>query len=225
MTISPDNKYTKMQKRVYNGLANPMYSNDKKVNKFKPMRYLYEGISGKNKIALDFGCGLGRAIILFRNKFKRIDGCDLMDKYIDKARVLTKKKRLSPRLYVTDGISLKGIPSNYYDVVFSSSVLQHICVYEIRYAILEDMYRVLKKGGWVSIEMGFGNTDGLSNYYDNNYDADGTNCAYDVKIDFVGQIKGDLEKIGFKNFSHHLEGKTERIGDSHEYLIFFRAQK
>jgi predicted SAM-dependent methyltransferase len=65
----------------------------------------------------------------------------------------------------------------------STIVLQHICVYEIRYNYLKEFYRLLKNDGILSIQMGYG--DGhpnTRNYYDNYYDASTTNSGCDVKV-------------------------------------------
>jgi len=206
-----------MQRKFYKQLANPNYYNDETLNAFEPMAWMHEDISGG--LALDFGCGVGRAMQRWESLYERIDGCDLMPEYLEIAR----EKMPASNFYALDGVSLDGVPSDTYDVVYSSSVLQHICVYNIRFQILSGMYRVLKPGGWISIEMGFGRNG--RNYYDNFYEATGTNSHNDVAVDSVYQLQGDLSRIGFGKLSYRLEPDTWRINDGHEYLIFFKAQK
>ena len=181
---------------------------------------MVKGLDGQDKIALEFGCGLGRNTKLFADKFKRIDGADISQKYIKKCR----QKFPNSRFYTTNGIRLNGIPANLYDVVFSITVLQHIPVYEIRLNLFKEIHRVLRLEGWFSAQMGFGERASSMGYYDNYYDAPSTNSACDVRVEKASYLKEDLEKVGFKNFSYKTFSCAD-TGDSHQKWIFFRAQK
>ncbi len=212
-----------MQKDFYDKLDDPMYSNSPKVNSLKELNYIFEGHKG---LVLEFGCGLGRNLVVQNHRFDQIDGCDLNSKYLDRVRQNCKDVGIATKLYLTDGVSLGGIPDNTYDLVFSITVLEHISVYEIRFNILQDMYRVLKKGGWISIQMGYGNgSSPRKSYYDNYLDAVATNSGCDVQVDDTEQIEDDLKKIGFKNFQYKLVGDIERVSDGHDQWIMFKAQK
>ena len=209
-----------MQKAFYEKLDNPMYDNDKKVNKYKHGQLLVKELDGQDKIALEFGCGLGRNIALFGKRFKRIDGADISTKYISKCR----QKFPNSNFYVTNGIRLNNIPAEAYDLVFSITVLQHIPIYDIRFNLLKEIYRVLKNGGWFSAQMGFGERGSSVDYYENYFDAPNTNSACDVRVEKVDYIKKDLENIGFKNFEYKVVSCID-TGDSHQYWIFFRGQR
>lgn len=187
------------------------------------MKYVDEGF--RKKIAMDFGCGPGRNLVKYNGWFKQIDGCDISLENINNAKEnLTYHQITIPDLYVTDGDNLGNARINYYDYIFSTIVLQHICVHEIRYSILSSMYNSLKKGGRISIQMGFGkNPPHTVGYYENNYNAIGTNRACDTRVEDPIEIKKDLEKIGFKNFENWI--RPAGPGDTHPNWIFFTATK
>lgn len=188
--------------------------------------YLFKDRITEGKIALDFGCGPGRNIVKFANRFSQIDGVDISQNNLSNVGVWCKANNLEmkPNLFHNNGKDLSCITTdNYYDIIFSTIAIQHICVYDIRFAIFKDFYRLLKLGGSICIQMGFGKRENSVGYYDNFIDAAGTNGACDTRIDDVNQIKNDLEKIGFNNFDFDI--RPTGPGDGHENWIFFRADK
>jgi trans-aconitate methyltransferase len=109
-------------------------------------------------VAFDFGCGPGRNIRRWSDRFARIDGADISERNLANARIFladlaTEKK---PQLFVTSGMNSGGAPRNTYDFVFSTICLQHICVHSVRYSILRSMFDCLKPGGRLSVQMGYG---------------------------------------------------------------------
>ena len=64
----------------------------------------------------------------------------------------------------------------------STIVLQHIAVYDIRFQYLEEFFRVLRPGGLLSFQMGYGEGYGKAGYYDNHYDAESTNSFHDTTV-------------------------------------------
>ena len=88
------------------------------------------------------------------------------------------------------------------------------------------MYRVLKPGGWIVIQMGYGSHQHASNYYEDYWEAEATNSKSDVMVNDPNQIKYDLKKIGFKNFSYEITKENSSVvNDAHEHWIIFKAQK
>ncbi len=185
------------------------------------MKYVDE--SYKNKIALDFGCGPGRNIIRYHDKFLRIDGADISRVNIENA---VKNLRFAgidvPNLYLTSGCDCGDVEDSSLDFIFSTITMQHICVYEIRFQILEAMFKALKKMGRISIQMGFGNKRGVSvDYSANHYCALGTNGLCDTRVDNPEQIKNDLYKIGFKELEYWI--RPPRAGRYPLELDFFHS--
>ena len=187
------------------------------------MKYVDD--SYQSKYALEFGCGPCRNIIKYHKLFSRIDGCDISPENLENGRENLNFHHMPiPNLYVTNGDDLGNAPENYYDFVFSTIVLQHICVYEIRFSILQCVYRTLKNGGRLSIQMGFGTESPNSvGYYENYYDALGTNRACDTRVEDPNFVKNDLYKIGFKQFEYWI--RPVGPGDNHTNWIFLTAIK
>tara|TARA_R100000152_G_C6782181_1_gene218838 strand:- start:6616 stop:7356 length:741 start_codon:yes stop_codon:yes gene_type:complete len=223
-----DNVYSKMQKRVYNEMVDQLTTEEEREiivwdekkgkdgtagdieglnNFFEDCDFLFSRINDtRNKIALDFGCGPGRNIALYSDVFERIDGVDICDKNINFCRKVSKKRNLKSVFYDCNGYDLSNIENKTYDVVMSFITLQHICVHEIRFNYFKEFNRVLKKGGLIEIQMGFGNskTKNPVGYYENCYDADGTNGHSDTLIEDPNFLMHDLEKAGFENLKYKI---------------------
>lgn len=243
--LDPTNRYTWMQKEQYAHLASQVWDNE-----YSPEgELLFNRIEGRfkqhcdwegyekffkniedtsDKTALDFGCGLGRNILCYHNRFKQLDGVDLCASLLEQTAVTLKRKDINNcKLMLCNGIDLSEIPDNSYDLILSSRCLQHICVYSIRYNYLEEFYRVLKPGGKISIQMSYGK--GKLNqvgYYRNHWNASGTGGVWDVCIKNPIYIKKDLKTfIGFKNFEFDVVlAPPYGMADDRLY-IFFRAEK
>ena len=133
-------KYTEMQKNYY---ENPLMSAEDIVGNYNfhenfPyetfLLYKYGDIrrpifdNFNDKYALDICCGEGRMVRRMNKIFKRCDGCDISEKMLDSARVKTRNS-LS---YLTNGRDCGPACDNFYDFIFSTISMQHICVYDIR---------------------------------------------------------------------------------------------
>jgi ubiquinone/menaquinone biosynthesis C-methylase UbiE len=250
--MDPNNKYTEMQKRKYgfaakpwdkskknpiNDQHEPVTGNFKRHNEWKDYdRFMFAGIDDK-RIVLDFACGPGRNIVKFWNICHRIDGVDINQTNLDNAKLWMKHNDIDPKrnhLYLCNGVDLENvIVGNGYDVVISTIAFQHICVHEIRFNYLKEFFRVLKPGGWISIQMGFGKNENRTfktiDYFTNNYNAMSTNGEVDVQVSSVDQIKTDLDKIGFTQFNFNIRETGPFPPWSgmrgHPNWIFFRAKK
>lgn len=225
-----------MQVRYYNQDAenwnlenkNPVVGSFEDHNNWSDYKYIFDPITNsKDKIALDFACGPGRNLVKHHSKFKRLDGVDISQINIEKAKLyLNSENIIESLLYVSNGVDLDVIESNIYDVVMSTIALQHICVHSIRYNIFKDIHRVLKIGGIFTAQMGYGpETPSKTSvdYYSDNYDASGTNGECDTRVESPHQLENDLLKIGFKNFKYII-GPTGP-GDGHLNWIYFNVEK
>ena len=189
--------------------------------------YLFKDFDTTDLIALDYGCGPGRNIVKFHNRFKRIDGVDISSINLDKAKINLKHNNIEiPNLYHTNGDNLSIIDNEVYDVVFAVICFQHICVHDIRFNILKESYRVLKDGGKLCFQMGYGGKEHAptAKYYDNIYDAVSTNGHADVSITDEEELKDDLiNKIGFKNYKSDI--RPTGPGDNHRNWIWVQVEK
>lgn len=106
----------------------------------------------------------------------------------------------------------------------STIVLQHIPVYDIQRTILEDFYRVMRKDGILSFQMGYGigRQAPTADYYDNIYDATGTNSEYDCRVTDQRQVVDDLRDIGFEDITTTIRPSFD---DNHTEWIYIKAYK
>lgn len=214
--IDDNNKYTGMQKRFYDENASRMGGENHKEHNGNPdywklllgdLDTLIGVTNDKKHVGLDFGCGAGRNVINLLDcwSWNRVDGIDISQKNIDECyknmAQLEWADRSEYEFYANNGVDLKPLKDNEYDFVMSTITLQHICVYDIRYSILSEMYRVLKPEGLLRFQMGYGNKSPhmTVDYYSNNFDAGSTNGDCDVRIESPMHIEHDLQKIGFKD--------------------------
>ena len=235
------NDYVKMQTKYYtrkakNSLIEPgNLVNDQVVGSWKEHDsfldyeiYLMKYVEPKGKfVALDFGCGPGRNIRRWSDWFLRIDGADISNTNIANAKVFLQDQlpeHQNPKFYVTNGNDCGSAPSVTYDFVFSTICLQHICSHQIRFAILSDIFRVLKPGGRISIQMGYGTPSPESvGYFEDNFGAEGTNRSCDSEIAHPDEPKSDFDKIGFLDFEYWI--RPVGPGDSHPNWIYMTATK
>ena len=158
-------------------------------------------------------------------RVSRTEGIDISDKNLANAGIWCQTNHVPiPTLIKSNGIDLSLIPSDTYDVVFSTICLQHICVHDIRFNLMQEFYRVLKPGGSICLQMGFGNNHPKTvGYFENNYEATVTNSGCDTRIDSPDEPKSDLEKIRFHSFDYDI--RPVGPGDHHANWIYFRATK
>jgi len=231
--MNPSNSYTQMQKRTYDRDASRWSLKEKywviggyeTHNAWSDYNLLFTGIDSlSEKKVLDFGCGPGRNLVKYAGVFKRIDGVDISEINLEKARILIQDNLLDVSrftLYPCNGVDISQVSTASYDILMSTIAFQHICVHEIRFNYLKDFFRVIVPGGTLAMQMGFGKSSYGVDYYANNYSALTTNGGCDTRIDSVEQIKSDLEKVGFINFRYVI--RPVGPGDSHPNWIFFQA--
>lgn len=233
--MDANNQYSNMQRNQYNTTAAEMAVMNHRQHNANPdywnilLKPLQDNPAGwAGKMALDFGCGHGRNVENMLNlapSFPRVDGCDISSQNVVYAEKYLNEKGFKDRfkLYVNNGVALDVIPDNQYDFVMSTIVLQHICVYDIRFSLLKDIFRTMKSGGIFSFQMGYGPAHPVARtYYENYYQATGTNGSYDVKILDPKEAYDDLAKIGFVNINHEIRPPFD---DRHSNWIFIKATK
>jgi len=227
--VNKDNKYTGMQKHQYaegtnnheNHNANPDYWNIL-------LGDLKDKEKWNGKTALDFACGKGRNVTNMFNlcDWDRVDGIDISIKNIEYNK--NEYSSQSSNWYCNNGVDVSDLKDNEYDFIMSTIALQHISVYDIRKSLITDLLRTLKPGGLFSFQMGYGN--GLESpigprvsYYENYYDAPGTNSVCDVRVQNEEEIIKDLNEIGFVNVTTCVRESYSDSGHSH--WIYIKAYK
>jgi ubiquinone/menaquinone biosynthesis C-methylase UbiE len=234
--MDPNNNYTSMQKYSYENDAyhwsldnmNAVVGSFASHNSWGDYEYLFKDIPNQENLkVLDFGCGPARNIVKYNSRFNKIDGVDIAQNCLEKAKVWLEYNNIDPNsknLYLCNGVDLSIIEDSQYDVIMSTITFQHICVYDIRFNYLKEFYRILNPGGYITIQMGYGeNSPQTVDYYENYYNASGTNRACDTNVKNPEELETDLVKIGFTNFKYYI--CSTGPGDYHPNWIFFSAQK
>jgi ubiquinone/menaquinone biosynthesis C-methylase UbiE len=187
--------------------------------------FLFKDFDTTGQVALEYGCGPGRNLIRFAPRFERVDGVDIAQTNLDKARINLDAAGIEAyKLLLCDGKSIP-VEDETYDVVFSVICLQHIPCYSIRFSIFKDVHRVLKPGGHFCFQMAYGGRGGMTSFYYENYTrATETNGGYDVAITSEDGLRSDLiDKIGFKDYKSDI--RPLGPGDSHGAWIWVQVQK
>jgi ubiquinone/menaquinone biosynthesis C-methylase UbiE len=206
--IFNENNFTALQKVFYStGTSNHLEHNANKDYWSILLKPLNNASKYKGKNALDFACGKGRNItnLMQLANWRVVDGADISKINISYCESNFPKSKHS--FFCTNGIDLANLKSDYYDFVMSTIALQHIPVYNIRNAILMDIYRVMRINGTFTFQMGYGTSMNdqkgrrMAGYYENLYNARGTNSDHDVQVTSVNEIKNHLLKIGFNRIN------------------------
>lgn len=236
--MSDEKRYANMQRMHYDQAAarwssknrNPVVGSFDEHNRWTDYdEYLFKDLGDtKRMIALDFGCGPGRNLVKFARRFRRIDGVDISRKNLDNAGHWCRRHAIGfkPQLHLCNGRDLSTIKAGRYNIVFSTIAMQHICMHSIRYRYLQEFHRVLTPGGWIAIQMGFGPQvpEKVSVGYRENFDAaDSTNGGCDTRVESPGELRVDLEAVGFTDFRWWI--RPTGPGDTHPNWIFFQARK
>lgn len=155
------NKYIKMQRDFYetHGKSSPAdvvghYDFHENVPYETHLLFQYGDVRKpvfedfSTKTAFDIACGEGRMVRRMQNFFRKVDGADISSSMIEHARAKTQDSDF----WVSSGLDCGGAPSSFYDFVFCTISLQHICVFETRDKIMQDILRILKRDGKVTFQ-------------------------------------------------------------------------
>jgi len=101
----------------------------------------------KSMRLLEIGCGIGRMTRHLAEIFGEVHGVDVSGEMIKQGR---ERLRNYPNifLYETNGLDFGVLPSDYFDIVFSVYVFQHVPSADIIRSNIKDACRVLKPGGF-----------------------------------------------------------------------------
>jgi SAM-dependent methyltransferase len=95
---------------------------------------------------VEIGCGMGRMLQFFAVLFAEVHGIDVAPGMVEQARRYLAR---SPNVIVHqgDGRSLTGLQDDYFDLVLSFQVFQHIPDRQVIDDYVREAFRVLKPGG------------------------------------------------------------------------------
>jgi hypothetical protein len=227
--VNKDNKYTHMQKSAYaGGTTNHEEHNTNPDYWDILLGDLKDKQKWADKVGLDFACGKGRNVTNMFNlcDWKRIDGVDISEGNIQSNKVSYVNQ--NSNWYCNNGVDVSELKTEEYDFIMSTIALQHIPVYDIRKSLITDLYRTLKSGGLFSFQMGYGSDldsplGPRVSYFENYYDANGTNSVCDVRIQNEEDVIKDLSEIGFTNIT--IEVRESYSDSGHPKWIYVKAYK
>jgi SAM-dependent methyltransferase len=156
--------YAEMQRKIYDsaGADNPeavvgWYDYHENVPYETQLLFQYGDIRKpifsdfSRRKAFDIGCGEGRMIRRMQRFFEQVDGGDISAEMAKHAR----ERSPGSTIYVTTGTNAGAAPSGYYDFAYCTISLQHICVHATRDAIIDDVVRILKPDGKITLQLLF----------------------------------------------------------------------
>jgi SAM-dependent methyltransferase len=94
---------------------------------------------------LEVGCGAGRTLVPFAQRFEFVEGVDISPRMVEAARDRGLPENV--RVRATDGESLQPFEDSSFDFVFSEHVFQHIADQAVIARYLDEVGRVLKPEG------------------------------------------------------------------------------
>jgi len=227
--VNNDNQYTKMQKSQYAfGTSNHEEHNTNPDYWDILLGDLKNKEKWEGKNGLDFACGKGRNVtnMLSLCNWNRVDGVDISNGNIEHTiRIYSDQ---NSNWYCNNGVDVSELKDNEYDFIISTIALQHIPVYDIRKSLITDLLRTLKPGGLFSFQMGYGEgfdstVGNISSYYDNSYQASGTNCMHDVRVHTENDVIDDLKQIGYCDIEVSVKKSYSDV--VHNQWIYVKAYK
>jgi len=99
---------------------------------------------------LDVGCGIGRMMATFSDKFKQVDGVDFSESMIEFSKKYLKDYQ-NCNTYLNNGYDLSELKDNSYDFVYSIITFQHISKDAID-SYIKEIQRVLKDSKYISLQ-------------------------------------------------------------------------
>ena len=100
----------------------------------------------KKERLLEIGCGIGRMTRHLSRFFAEVHGTDVSGEMIRQGR--ERLRDLSNvTLHETSGVDFSELPSDYFDIIFSVYVFQHVPSADVIHSNIGDACRVLKPGG------------------------------------------------------------------------------
>lgn len=113
--------------------------------KIRVLKNIIENRDLSPKRVLDFGCGIGKNTRLIKKILQHTEviGIDISEKSLDQARKYSQQEIKYLQMLNNDRLPLESCT---FDIIFISNVFHHI-KFDLHSKIVDELYRVLKKGG------------------------------------------------------------------------------
>jgi SAM-dependent methyltransferase len=110
------------------------------------------GLPTHRRVALDFGCGVGRLTRALSRYFPVCHGIDISDPMIEQARQLNEHiPQCQFRVNAADNLAI--FDDGQFDLVYTNIVLQHIPDREIIRSYIREFVRILAEGGLLAFQL------------------------------------------------------------------------
>lgn len=110
------------------------------------------GYPSGRELALDFGCGVGRCTRALSEYFKQCHGVDVAQNMIARAKELNRSIS-NCKFTVNCEEHLRMFPDNYFDLIYSNLVLQHLSNKFMIKSYICEFIRVLKQNGLLIFQL------------------------------------------------------------------------
>lgn len=104
------------------------------------------GRDAKTLSIFEIGCGIGRMTRYFADIFGEVHSADVSGEMVAQARERLKSFK-NVTVHETSGVDFTALPNDYFDVIFSAYVFQHVPSKDVVRSNIRDAYRILKPGG------------------------------------------------------------------------------
>ncbi len=107
-----------------------------------------------NSSVLDFGCGNGRLVEIFLDKGVKYVGVDVSEGLINIAKKNVSAMRKSKEtqfLKIENNFKKLPFPADLFDSIYSIAVFHHLPSKKLRLEIARELYRLLKKDGYIIV--------------------------------------------------------------------------
>ncbi|MBL8789418.1 MAG: methyltransferase domain-containing protein [Rhizobiales bacterium] len=162
------------------------------------VRRLLDGMDLAGKSILDIGCGAGGIDVLLVKEFGAgyVCGIDVEDTVLANARARAEKAGCAGSIGVVKVVpGPLPFPPGTFDIVFSKDSIVHI---PAKHTLMQDVFRVLKPGGWfVASDWLIGHDDEPSRQMKNYIASEGL----DFGMASPGRYRDAMEKAGFTDIT------------------------
>jgi SAM-dependent methyltransferase len=113
---------------------------------------LSQGRDAKTLRVFEIGCGIGRMTRYLARIFGEVHACDVSGEMVAQARARLREFE-NVTVHETSGVDFAALPGDYFDVIFSAYVFQHVPSKEVVRANIREAYRLLKDGGFFKFQV------------------------------------------------------------------------